>query len=104
MNQKSLSAKNKNHKQILNYLKNKKIEIIKSPNDKLFIDVDPQIKVNFNNGNYVQFLEPLTDGPINPHEKLETLFNYYKLEYPVLEACKKSFKHLQLFLVNDNNS
>jgi DNA-directed RNA polymerase subunit beta' len=23
------------------------------------------------------------------------------LEYPVLEACKKSFKHLQLFLVNE---
>jgi|TARA_B110000971_G_scaffold221985_1_gene272243 DNA-directed RNA polymerase subunit beta' len=83
------------------YLKNKKIEIIKSSNDKLVIDVDPQIKVNFNNGSYVQFLEPLTDGPINPHDKLETLFNYYQLQYPVLEACKKSFKYLQLFLVNE---
>jgi DNA-directed RNA polymerase subunit beta' len=83
------------------YLKKKIIEIVKSPNDKLIIDVDPQIKVNFGNGNYVKFLEPLTDGPINPHEKLEVLFNHYKLEYSVHEACKKSFKHLQLFLVNE---
>lgn len=83
------------------YLKNKKIEIVGSANEKLVLDVEPQIKVNFSNGNYVKFLEPLTDGPINPHDKLETLFNYYSSEYPVLEACKKSFKHLQLFLVNE---
>ncbi len=83
------------------YLKNKKIEIIKSPSDKLVLDVESQIKVNFSNGKYVEFLEPLTDGPINPHDKLETLFNYYQLECPVHEACKKSFKHLQLFLVNE---
>jgi DNA-directed RNA polymerase subunit beta' len=82
------------------YLKNKKIEILKALNDKLVIDVEPQIKVNFTNGNYVKFLEPLTDGPISPHDKLETLFDYYQMEYPVHEACKKSFKHLQLFLVN----
>jgi DNA-directed RNA polymerase subunit beta' len=83
------------------YLKNKKIEIVKSPNEKLIIDVEAQLKVNFSNGKYVQFLEPLTDGPISPHEKLETLFNYHSLEYPIHEACKKSFKHLQLFLVNE---
>ena len=79
------------------YLKNKKIEILKSVNDKLVIDVESQIKVNFTNGNYVKFLEPLTDGPISPHDKLDTLFNYYQTEYPVHEACKKSFKYLQLF-------
>ena len=83
------------------YLKNRKIEIIKSSNDKLTIDVEPKIKVNFSNGKYVKFLEPLTDGPINPHNKLDTLFNYYQLDYPVHSACKKSFKHLQLFLVNE---
>ena len=83
------------------FFKNKKIEIIKSTSDKLVIDVDSQIKVNFNNGKYVEFLEPLTDGPINPYDKLETLFNYYQLGCPIHEACKKSFKHLQLFLVNE---
>jgi DNA-directed RNA polymerase subunit beta' len=86
------------------YLKNKKIEILKSVNDKLVIDVESQIKVNFTNGNYVKFLEPLTDGPISPHDKLDTLFNYYQTEYPVHEACKKSFKYLQLFLVNEVQS
>ena len=83
------------------YLKNKRIEIIKSPGDKLIIDVESKIKVNFSNGEYVKFLEPLTDGPISPHSKLETLFNYYKLDFPIHEACKKSFKYLQLFLVNE---
>ena len=83
------------------YLKNKKIEIIKSANDKLIIDVDPQIKVNFSNGKFVDFLTPLTEGSISPHDKLETLFNYYQSKYPIHEACKKSFKHLQLFLVNE---
>ena len=83
------------------YLKNKKVEIIKSQNNKLVLDVDAQIKVNFNNGQYVKFLEPLTDGPISPHDKLETLFTYYQSEYPTHLACKKSFKYLQLFLVNE---
>ena len=87
------------------YFKNSKIEIKKSPGEKLLIDlsidVDQNIKVNFNNGKYVDFLEPLTDGPISPHDKLDTLFNYYQVKYPIHEACKKSFKHLQLFLVNE---
>ena len=83
------------------YLKNKKLEIVKSSTETLIIDVEPRLKVNFSNGKYVNFLEPLTDGPISPHDKLETLFNYYQSKYPVHEACKKSFKHLQLFLVNE---
>ena len=83
------------------FLKNKKIEIFKSPTDKLVIDLESKIKVNFSNGKYVKFLEPLTDGPISPHEKLETLFNYYQRENPIHLACKKSFKYLQLFLVNE---
>lgn len=83
------------------YLKNSKIEIKKSATEKLIVDVDQNIKVNFNNGKYVNFLEPLTDGPISPHNKLETLFNYYQLKQPAHEACKNSFKILQLFLVNE---
>ena len=83
------------------YLKNRKIEIVKAPNDKLVFNIEPQIKINFNNGDYVNFLQPLTDGPISPHTKLETLFNAFQEEYPVHQACKKSFKHIQLFLVNE---
>ena len=32
---------------------------------------------------------------------LDTLFNYYDAIYPVNEACKISFRRLQLFLVNE---
>ena len=83
------------------FLKNKKVEILKSSGDKLVVDVESQTKVNFSNGKHVKFLEPLTDGQISPHDKLDTLFNFYKLECPIHEACKKSFKYLQLFLVNE---
>ena len=83
------------------YLKNKKIEIVQSPNDKVSINVGSSIKVNFRNGQYVQCSEPLTDGSISPHEKLEILFNYYRIKYHLYEACKKSFKLMQLFLVSE---
>jgi len=83
------------------YLKNTKIEIVKSPGEKVTVDIGANTKVNFNNGKYVSFLDQLTDGPISPHDKLDTLFNYYQQKYSVHEACKKSFKHLQLFLVNE---
>ena len=83
------------------YLKNTKIEILKSPGDKVSVNIDSKTKVNFSNGQYVNFLDPLTDGPISPHDKLDILFNYYQQQYTVHEACKKSFKHLQLFLVNE---
>jgi len=83
------------------YLKNNKIEIVESPTNKITIDIDPSTKINFSNGKYVKFLDALTDGPISPHDKLETLFTYYQTKNPIHEACKKSFKHLQLFLVNE---
>jgi DNA-directed RNA polymerase subunit beta' len=83
------------------YLKNTQIEIVKDLGDKLVFDIAANTKVNFSNGKYVDFLEPLTDGPISPHDKLETLFNYYQRKFSAHEACKKSFKHLQLFLVNE---
>ena len=77
------------------------IEICTPSNNRIKIDITPQVKVNFSNGNFVNALEPLTDGPINPHEKLQILFNYYQLTNTTHIACKKSFKHLQLFLVNE---
>ena len=83
------------------YLKNKKIEIVNLSGERLIIDIESKIKVNFRNGDHVKFLEPLTDGPINPYDKLETLFNYYQSKCSIHEACKNSFKHLQLFLVNE---
>ena len=83
------------------YFTNSRVEIIKSSGEKSVINVDKTTKVSFSNGQYVNFLEALTDGPINPHDKLETLFNYYKAECASHTACKKSFKSLQLFLVSE---
>ena len=37
-------------RKIIQNTKNRKLEIIKSPNDILTIDVEPQLKVNFGNG------------------------------------------------------
>jgi DNA-directed RNA polymerase subunit beta' len=80
---------------------NTRIDITKPTGEIISIDVGAQTKPNFANGKFVNFLEPLTDGPISPHEKLETLFNYYQLTNPTHTACKKSLKYLQLFLVNE---
>jgi DNA-directed RNA polymerase subunit beta' len=80
---------------------NTRIDITKPSGEIISIDIDAQTKPNFTNGKFVNFLEPLTDGPISPHEKLETLFNYYQLTNSTHAACKKSLKYLQLFLVNE---
>ena len=80
---------------------NTRIDITKPTGEIISVDIEPQTKPNFSNGKFVNFLEPLTDGPISPHEKLETLFNYYQSKYPSHTACKKSLKYLQLFLVNE---
>lgn len=83
------------------FRKDLKIEITKPSGERFNFVVEPNIKTNFRNGTFVKFLEPLNDGPINPHDKLETLFNYYSLTTTIHLACKKAFKHLQLFLVNE---
>ena len=83
------------------FFKDNKIELTKPNGEIVVILVEPNVNVKFTNGSYVQFLEQLTDGPINPHSKLETLFSYFQLQYPAHIACKKSFKKLQLFLVEE---
>jgi DNA-directed RNA polymerase subunit beta' len=83
------------------FFKDNKIELTKPNGEVVVILVEPNVNVKFTNGSFVNFLEQLTDGPINPHSKLETLFNYFQLQYPVHIACKKSFKKLQLFLVDE---
>ena len=60
--------------------------------------------VTFNNGDFVQVGTPLTEGPVSPHEMLDTLFNYYLKRLKIDEACKVSFKYLQIFLVDEVQS
>ena len=51
-------------------------------------------------GQNVNVGEALTDGPQNPHEILETFFNYYREHESAYEACLRSFEACQRFLVN----
>jgi len=79
------------------FFKDGKIEITKPTGDILTIGLESQTKVNFQNGNSVKFLEPLTDGPISPHDKLETLFNYFSLTSSPHIACKKVLNNYNFF-------
>ena len=84
------------------YLKdNTVIESIDNAGNSISVPITVGTRVSFSNGDYINLGEPLTSGPINPFEKLDTLFNYYKNKLSVHEACKQSFKSLQLFLVNE---
>jgi DNA-directed RNA polymerase subunit beta' len=85
------------------YLKKLQIEIIGVNGSKMAVGIESKSKPTFFNGNFVGLGEPLTDGPINPHQFLMVLFNYhyYSEKRDVGTACKKSFKQLQLFLVNE---
>ena len=84
-------------------LRNSKIEVTHEKGYITTINFTARDKIRFSNGDYVKLIEPLTDGPISPHEKLETLFNYYYYleKLPINEACRHSFRGLQLFLVNE---
>ena len=77
------------------------ISIIGIDNKEISLPISNIDKPNFTNGNYVEAGESLTDGIISPHNKLDVLFDYLQTKLPVHEACQKSFKSLQLFLVNE---
>ena len=81
--------------------KSNNIEILEPNKNTITIPVENGNKINFVNGDYIELSNPLTDGIISPHNKLETLFSYYRTLYPLDKACELSFKKLQLFLVNE---
>ena len=55
-------------------------------------------------GQKVEAGEPLTDGPANPHEILETYFNYHLPEKGCYEASLIGLQKAQLFLVRQVQS
>ena len=83
------------------YLKNSTLDIVDSNGNKTSIALDAKAKLKFTNGEFVKVASQLTDGQISPHEMLTTLFDYYQTRLTIDEACKLSFKYLQLFLVNE---
>jgi DNA-directed RNA polymerase subunit beta' len=48
--------------------------------------------------------EPLTDGPINPHDILEIHFRYHRQSEGLYGAALKSLREVQTFLVNEVQS
>ncbi|ELR97862.1 DNA-directed RNA polymerase subunit beta' [Gloeocapsa sp. PCC 73106] len=48
--------------------------------------------------------QPLTDGPPNPHEILETFFNYYEQEKGIYEGALSALEKTQKFLVDQVQS
>lgn len=79
------------------------IQIVNTLGKSVNIPISAGTKVNFANGEYVNVTEPLTDGPISPHTKLELLFSYFRSVYQLndYKAFRKSIKLIQLFLVNE---
>jgi DNA-directed RNA polymerase subunit beta' len=60
----------------------------------------PQQNMIVSDGQRVGAGEALTDGPANPHEILETFFNYYLEQKGVYEAALAGLQEAQLFLVD----
>ena len=83
------------------YLKNSVIDIVESNGNIISLPIDVKTKMKFSNGDFVRVASQLTDGQISPHDMLATLFEYYHPRTAIDEACKMSFKYLQLFLVNE---
>ena len=55
-------------------------------------------------GQAVNAGEALTDGPTNPHELLEILFNWKRDDLGTFEAALSAFERVQWFLVNEVQS
>ena len=45
--------------------------------------------------------EPLTDGPLNPHELLDCYFNDLKDQKPLIDAARESISKLQRSMVSE---
>ncbi len=66
--------------------------------------IGPGQSVIVSDGQEVSAAEPLTDGPANPHEILESYFKYYRESMGVHEAALASLQQVQSFLVNEVQS
>ncbi len=65
------------------------------------ITTDPGQNLVVTDGEMVQAGDPLTDGPVNPHELLELFFELYKETESPYEACRRSLEKVQTHLVNE---
>ncbi len=75
------------------------VKVIESDGTVSDYPVGPGQSVMVTDGQVVKAAEPLTDGPSNPHEILETFFDLYQEEQGDYEAALTGLQEAQLFLV-----
>jgi DNA-directed RNA polymerase subunit beta' len=68
------------------------------------VTTDPGQNPVVADGEMVQAGDPLTDGPVNPHELLELFFALYRETESPYEACRRSLEKVQTYLVNEVQS
>ncbi|MBE9043829.1 DNA-directed RNA polymerase subunit beta' [Pleurocapsales cyanobacterium LEGE 10410] len=88
------------------YEENETVDIKIVEDDGVVSDypIKPGQNAIVSDGQIVEAGEPLTDGPANPHEILETHFNYHLPEKGCYEASLIGLQKAQLFLVRQVQS
>ena len=88
------------------YEENETVDIKIIEDDGVVSDypIKPGQNAIVSDGQVVEAGEPLTDGPANPHEILETHFNYHLPEKGCYEASLIGLQKAQLFLVRQVQS
>ncbi|MEM8675221.1 MAG: DNA-directed RNA polymerase subunit beta' [Cyanobacteria bacterium P01_G01_bin.67] len=88
------------------YEENETVDIKIIEDDGVVSDypIKPGQNAIVSDGQKVEAGEPLTDGPANPHEILETHFNYHLPEKGCYEASLIGLQKAQLFLVRQVQS
>ena len=66
--------------------------------------IAPGQPVIVSDGQQISLAEPLTDGPLNPHQILEFFFKYHRETKGVHESAMISLQKVQTFLVNEVQS
>ncbi|MCS7031520.1 MAG: DNA-directed RNA polymerase subunit beta' [Gloeomargarita sp. SKYG116] len=65
------------------------------------IRTEPGQNLLVSDGEAVEAGQPLTDGPVNPHELLDLFYQLYRETESPYEACRRSLEKVQTHLVNE---
>ncbi len=83
---------------------NVEVKVIENDGTVTEYPISPGLNAIVSDHQAVAAGEMLTDGPINPHELLEILFNWQREQVGNFEAALNSFERVQHFLVNEVQS
>ncbi|WP_369817794.1 MULTISPECIES: DNA-directed RNA polymerase subunit beta' [Planktothricoides] len=83
---------------------NVEVKVIEDDGTVTEYPISPGLNAIVSDHQLVAAGEALTDGPINPHELLEILFNWQREQVGNFEAALNSFERVQHFLVNEVQS